>query len=495
MIKKILPIIALIGTSALVVGTTNNDITPKKENFINYINSFHEDVTSYASVNTSNLTKTALQKYALSIGDEELNNFLTDNLNTLEEVENNASLQENENEIEKINVYNSEDTVENIKDIESSKNIENIENNISSIENNIENDPEIQQISTLYSLSNDIEDSCGDFCELKEDIAEAIVETQNLIKKVQDKELELSPEQRLFITEQAQQLKNLGRQLSNVTTELSFNLSDINQIMTANNGNLDSLSLKYLVVLDNLVNGNEMLQSGLSSLNLINQMFNMNNSNIPSNNQGRVLYGFQQNNNPPIVKDYYIDENGNMIENNSNNQEETKIPFENTPIEEEKTKNIDTYKNSQLNSNLDTYNNNNLPHNIDSFFNTALLDNDFMYGNGYNGYGTNGMYGNLNPYNQYHNNNLNNTTNSDNQNTNTQQIENQENTPKKEIRKKRLKKNIDTYKDENEPDIKTKLGNIKSSISNFFKKFKKSDLQDNIENPIYRADNEELKKN
>ena len=481
MFKKILPVIALIGTSALVVGITNNDNTPKKENFINYINSFHEDVTSYARINTTNLTKTALQKYALSVGDEELNDFLTNNLNTLEEVENNSTLPE-------------QDNVESFDD--NSENIQNVENDISSsIENSIENDAEIQQISTLYSLSNDIEDSCEDFCELKENIAEAIIETQNLIKKVQEKELELSPEQRLFITEQAQQLKNLGRQLSSITTELSFNLSDINQIMSANNGNLDSLSLKYLVVLDNLVNGNEMLQSGLSSLNLINQMFNMNNSNIPSNNQGRVLYGFQQNNNPPVVKDYYIDENGNMVENKSNNQEESEIYVENTPIEEEKTTNIDTYKNTQLNSNLDTYNNNNLPHNIDSFFNTALLDNDFMYGNGYNGYRTNGMYGNLNPYNQYHNNNLNNTTNSDNQNTNTQQVEDKENnTSKKEIRKKRLKKNIDTYKDENEPDIKTKLGNIKSSITNFFKKFKKSDLQNDIENPIYRPDSEELKK-
>ena len=33
---------------------------------------------------------------------------------------------------------------------------------------------------------------------------------------------------------------------------------------------------------------------------------------------------------------------------------------------------------------------------------------------------------------------------------------------------------------------KTKLGNIKNSITGFFSHFKKSDLSDKIENPVYR---------
>ena len=60
---------------------------------------------------------------------------------------------------------------------------------------------------------------------------------------------------------------------------------------------------------------------------------------------------------------------------------------------------------------------------------------------------------------------------------------NQNNNEKKRFK---LQKNIDTFKDENEPDIKTKLGNIKNSITEFFGKFKSSGLDDKIDNPVYR---------
>ena len=169
-------------------------------------------------------------------------------------------MQKNKNELSSLNeTDNSNETIENSKVV--------TESNDNTLE--VETNENLEQISTLFSLSSDIEDSCDDFCELKENITKAIAETQNLINKVQLKEIELTNEQRLFITEQAQQLKNLGRQLSNITTELSFNLSDLNTLMANNNQDMDNLSLKYLVVLDNLINGNEMLQSGLSSLNLI----------------------------------------------------------------------------------------------------------------------------------------------------------------------------------------------------------------------------------
>lgn len=476
--KKIIPIVTMLGASSLIVGLSLSPVEEKKENYINNINAFQNEVSKYASVNNTELTTTALNKYTLSFQDNLTD--LNQNLSNVSETETNES--------EKILNNNSETTIEN--------DFENIDNETI----NQETSKLTEEISTLYSLSSDIESSCEDFCELKEDISEAIIETQNLINKVQQKEIELTSEQRMFITEQAQQLKNLGRQLSNITTELSFNLSDLNQIMTTNNQNIDNLSLKYLVVLDNLVNGNEMLQSGLTSLNLINQMFNMNTKNIPSNNQGRVLYGFRHNNNPPIIKDYYIDENGNMVENNQENPnnsiEENQTDTENAqPVVEDNKINIDTYKNTKLYSNLDTYNNRNLPNNIDSFFNTALLDNEFMYGNGGYGYGMNGMYGVNNPYiNEYSNQRLNNSTNSGNNIYNTQDnvIKEKEKQSKRETKKIKLKKNIDTFKDENEPDIKTKLGNIKNSISGFFKKFKKTDLDDKVQNPIYRFDAQDL---
>lgn len=460
--KNFLPIVSMIGASSLLVGLSMSPAEEKKDTFLNNINSFNNEVARYASVGNVTTTSTALNKYALSIQEnlENINNEIIQPIDNMSEVENSDN-EGDSKETDEIKLNNDI----NLEEFNQKEN----------------------QISTLYSLSNDITSSCDDFCVLKENISSAIFETQNLINKVKQKEIELNSEQRMFITEQARQLKSLARTLSNITTELSFNLSDINTLMTSNNQDIDGLSLKYLIVLDNLVNGNELLQSGLSSLNLINQMFNMNTKNTPSNNQGRVLYGFKYNDNEPIIKDYYIDQNGNMIENDDSNDNENKNLEDNaTPVNENNNKNIDTYKNTKLNSNLDTYNNSNLPNNIDTFFNTALLDNEFMYGN--RGYGMNGMNGPVNPYTNNYN------TNGINNNNNTQHIEENNNKKESTTEKKRLKikKNIDTFKDENEPDIKTKLGNIKNSITGFFSKFKKSDLKDKVENPVYRFDSNDL---
>ena len=492
--KKILPLIALLGTGSLLIGCTSN-MNVKKDAFISNLNAFKEDLQDYTTLNEKNLTKTAFNKYNLSI--------ISENLQDLQTGENNNVIEQSQlvNENFKLNNQESiEDTQfrtqENIntksivdETVANETNTENLE--ITENENDANEEIEtIEKISTLYSLSSDIEDSCDEFCELKEEITEAIIETQNLIEKLQQKELELTKEQRMFITEQSMQLKNLGRQLSNITTELAFNLSDLNQVMAANGENIDNLNLKYLVVLDNLVNGNEMLQSSLSSLNLINQMFNMR-STLPPNNQGRVLYGFKHNDNPAVIKDYYIDENGELIDNSQNNENSSNETNENAVEVDEDESNVDTYQNKALKTNIDTYNNVNTPRNIDSFFNTALLDNEFMYGNG--GYGYGGMYGAMNPYMQnyanYERNNTNygNSTANNTQNTVNNNSQSNNATPSKKERKRiQLKKNIDTYKDENEPDIKTKLGNIKSAIYGFFGKFKKSDLDDKIDNPISR---------
>lgn len=492
MSKKIIPILSLLGTSALIVGASIQPAEVKKENFSSNINAFQEDLTKFVSANAE-LTNNSLKKYTLSLQDnlETEHKIETINTETTDSLSNNTNLNTETNttnqSVEAVN--NDKNTLDELNEIteenSTSNENQNIDHNdISKTETeSVEEKNEFtNSISTLYSLSNDIEDSCDDFCELKEEINNAIIETQNLINKVQNNEITLNNQQRLFITEQAQQLKNLGRQLASITTELSFNLSDISKIMTTNNQDIDNLSLKYLVVLDNLINGNEMMQSGLSSLNLINQMFYANSTGAKPNNHGRVLYGFQHNDNPPIIKDYQIDENGNWIENNiSNNQSEDNQEKDIESASDKKDTTIDTYK-SNIESNLDTYNDSNLNHNIDSFFNTALLDNEFMYGN--NGYG-NGLQFRANPYAYGYNQNLNNTNHSVANNENTQDIKgNNEN--KKDKKKFQLKKNIDTFKDENEPDIKTKLNNIKNNITGFFSKFKKSDLNDKISNPVYR---------
>lgn len=507
--KKILPIISLIGASALIVGCTNSMET-KKEAFIGNINEFKEDFKDYSNLNEKNLTKTAFNKYNLTVVSENLQdlNKLEDSIQTTKNPQNVTDLSHNTKSNEEyetpstnleteLNEQNKLENTNSLIENEPDGNIEDSSSTPSTPKDNTETenekDEKLKNISTLYSLSNDIADSCDDFCELKEDLTEAIIETQNLIDKINQKELELTKEQRMFITEQSMQLKNLGRQLSNITTELSFHLSDLNQLMLTNSDNIDNLNLKYLVVLDNLINGNEMLQSSLGSINLINQMFNTSET-LPPNNQGRILYGFQHNNNPPVVKDYYIDENGELVENKLNTQNEQNT-IENDTVGVEKKTNIDTYQERALNTNIDTYQTKNTPHNIDSFFNTALLDNEFMYGNGGYSNGAINMYGPNNPYlYNYANYERNNTAYGDNNTDITQQTENNDqvnsnqNEPKQEKKRKKLKKNIDTYKDPGEPDIRTKIANIKNSISGFFQKFKKSDLDDKIGNPVYRYD-------
>lgn len=523
--KKIIPILSLIGASALIVGASNLSKPKTSENFIHYFNSFQNDVSNFANIDTK-LVSTALNNYALSLDavvNTENSNYcpattyqenaeilpdvhplpapelanktgLNDNttINSPPSTADNAPLID-ETPNNNINNTIKNATPDNLNintdlnpvNENTSTNDDNNNDNINN-EENIEKDDE--KVSTLYSLSNDITEGCDIFCQLKTELHNAIVETQALIEKVNNNEISLTNEQKLLITEQAQQLKNLGRQLSNSTTELALSLSDLNTIMQSNNQNLNDLSLKYLIVLDNLVNGNEMLHSSLETMRLMNQIFNINTDNIPSNNKGRILYGFQENNNPPVIKDYYIDENNNLQENNTETNEKTTDNYEKT--------NIDTYKDRKLQSNIDTYQNSHVNRNIDTFFNTALLDNEFMYGNGNGGmygYGYNGYAGNpyVNNYSNYERGNTNDSVNKDidTQNKDT----NMKNNSKR--KKFKLTKNVDTYKDENTPNLKSKIDNIKSNIGEFFSKFSKTDLDNKIDNPIYKynSKNEGLK--
>lgn len=451
-------------------------------------------------------------------------------------------------EIRKQNVDNMLNQLNNNTKLNLSNIVENDSEAKNSTINNAVNDTEIndeniksEKISTLYSLSNDIEDSCDEFCELKEDIINAIIETQNLITKVQSKEIELTTEQKIFISEQSEQLKNLARRLSSITTELSLNLSDLTTITGNSDNDLDALSLKYLIVLDNLINGNELLENGLQSLNMINNLFDMS-SKLPPNNKGRILYGFKRNNEEPIIKDYLINENGQIVENTNNSENEiededkvndslndtnshetnnqnnttnnnaqlnnttpqnsnitqlnntTANTETNNQIRQNKARknNVDTYRNNNFNSNIDTYGNNFI--NTDTFFNTALLDNEFMYGRGGNPYMNNYMYNNpngmnYNNMNNYNNlNNENNTKESVNNDNTTQNMDNSNTTRKtdKTTKKKKLSKNIDTYKDSNTPTLKAKFNKFKNSVSNFFAKFSNPKKEGHYENPIHK---------
>lgn len=395
-------------------------------------------------------------------------------------------------------------------------------------------------ISTLYSLTADVDEQCNQFCELKKQLNNAIIETQNLIDKVNNNEIELTNEQCMFLTEQSSQLKALGKRLTTATTELSFSVSDLGKIINTG-GSYDQLAMKYLLVLDNLYNGNDMLENGIYQLNMINQLMNMS-APVPGNNIGRILYGFRQNNNAPIIYDYLIDKDGNLTQNQTNNADtdSNKTTNNNQTSEQsgknqndehitkdiikdnDETKSNNSTKRPRLTPNIDTYGN--YKSNIDTFFNTALLNrygmNGFNNGYGYGGYGgyggafgglngfgnpmqnANGLYagngfGNAyNPYMAYNNLNKNNYYAApDNVLTNaTDGVQNQLNTQdnqtaqNKVIKPKfKFTKNIDTYRDANTPTPKQRFAKIKSSVNSFFSKFKKPN-KDDIKNPVYRLE-------
>lgn len=490
--KKFLAVLSAVGIATLLTGCSNM----KVDNFQSNIEDFKQHVSAYTDIGEIQNAKTKVGKYILTSNEispaENSNGTPTLTLDAQED-ENSVTIQpsseketkkDGENAIQTPNLSAGQQEIEQpvtpiLPETEQTDKKTTLAN---------------EQISTLYSLSSDIDGCCEEFTTLKQSITDAIVETQNLINKVNNKEIELTSEQKMLITEQSKQLKDLGRQLSRSTTELSISLSDLNNLML-NNGDLNTLSLKYLIVLDNLVNGNEMLENGLHSLNLINQMFNAGQP-LPPNNTGRILYGFRHNNEQPIIKDYLIDNEGNIKENTQNGEtpaeQDNKADETNSNAETESKKdgikNIDTMQNSR--ANIDSYHNGN--RNIDSFFNTALLDNEFMYGNGY-GYGpmANGglMYGYGNGYNNpyvngnFNNQNLNNGTNNGVSNdNNTQHTET--NNKKTKSKKFKLSKNVDSYKDENTPSLSTRFGKIKKAFTSLFHKKAK-------ENPVYRFNAED----
>ena len=455
--KKILSLITIASLGVILSTGCESNLTKINKTTQSNINSFKEDF-SHSVVPTS---ATILNKYNVELENNLENDFLKDytiqsegnNLNEMQELTDNKdiSYQLTQDELEI--------TDEELEEAETQ---------------DIEDCPECDdcEISTLYSLSNDISESCETFCELKTAISNAIIETENLIKKLQNNEIKLSAEEKMTISDQSRQLKVLGKQLSYSTSELAINLSDLASMFEDENGNLDTLNMKYLIVLDNLVNGNEMLYNSLYSLNTINLL-------LGNNINGNMRYFYQRNNEPPIYKNYSID-NGEISENDQN--------IEQVDAENDTTV-IDSYSNNKLKSNIDTYGN--TRSNIDTFFNTAWLDNDFMYGNGgygmpYGGAGL-GMRNSYYPYVENNQVNNNNTTNGVNDSANTPQNDNVK-TNKKTKNKFKLQKNIDTYRDANTPTVSAKLTIIKDSISNFFSNLKNNDnaeiVREKIENNL-----------
>lgn len=449
--RKIIPILVISSIGLLLTGCNGQMNT---NNLKDNVDTFFTSVHDYLNA-AKNPTITTLNKYVVSIEDD----LDTKDDTTLNALEDQAISSEEDNSDQEI--VNEDNT---------------ISNDISDSDVDSDDDESSNEISTLYSLSSDIEKSCDDFCELKEDITDAILETENLLIKIQNKEIDLTTEQKIFLIEQSNQLKTLARELNKTTNELSFHLTDLSNLQQTNVDS-DTLSLRYLMVLNNLMNGNELLSNSLMSLRMLNNISYLQQMNGLDNNSAKILYGFQKNNEPPIVKEYEINQDGEITENS--------VEVESTTDDQNSA--TDSYPTTNLKTNIDTYGPN--YKNIDTFFNTALLDNEFMYGAG--GYPMNGMYG-MNPYtnqyNQYaHNNqqvlNDNQIVDNNEKNNNIDEDYEQKNESKK-VKKSKFSKNIDTYKNENTPDLKSRISDIKTSIKGFFSKI--SPNKDNIKNPLFR---------
>ena len=503
--KKILPVLSIL-TLPFMLSACNDDKEKANLSFSNYksnINQFQKQFKEYSNLNDQYLNKVNLNKYRLSIDVANLedvdvaetepktdtSNLPTKDINDNKPIDTTTdignSTLESENEQNNDVLDEQQPTIlpstDKEKPIVAEIPTDKSQNSTQDMTKQ-DNDTNIK-ISTLYSLTDDVDNECDNFCELKKQLVNAIVETQNLIDKVNKNEIDLSNEQKIFLTEQSSQLKNLGKRLSVVTNELNFSVNDLSKLINSN-GELDDLTFKYLLLLNNLNAGNSMLEDGLYSMNMINQMLRMS-APIDGNNQGRILYGFTQNGKPPVVDDVMIDKDGKIIENAQNNQENDRTDNQNTT-----TENHDSVQNEQtkdnkrtwLTPNIDSYGN--FHSNIDTFYNTALLDRfagaygrNYM-GNGYGYYAPN-MYGYPANYGYGYNQNFNNanfnynndnTTNGVQNNTNTQ---NNQTTAQKKTRKKiNFKKNIDTYKTDETLTPKQKFAKIKSSVNGFFSKFK-----------------------
>lgn len=459
--KKIIPIITLIGLGAALTGCNSvatigtNDMEKTLSEIQEKSN--HNNLTEQL-VNLS----TKFKNYNITIDDT-----LDTNIpNTPESSDSTISIDGVVNDAETSHTNTDHDIINETRETVDS-NIKN--DDIDTPGNQLTTDAtqesnNEQALSTLYSLSQDVSESCNDFCELKEEVAEAIQETKNLMKKIQNKEIELNDDQKLKISQQAMELKELARQLNRSTSALALQLNDIYSNFDTANNDVDSMTWKYFLILDSLANSNQMLAQSLSAVYNINGTMNR---SLPFN-QGRISYGYQKNNEPPVIKDYII-EDGKMIENTANNEASINA-------NESNNNNLDTYNLKSTPNNLDSYGNE--YSNIDTFFNTALLDNEL--------YGNTGMYGYNNLYNRQNKiNNINGTNNNTNSTTKDNNTPNMPQTSKQGTKKKfNIKSNIDTYRDQDTPTLSAKVNNLKQSINSFFGKIKSR--KNNAENPIHK---------
>ncbi len=446
---------------------------------------------------------TAIAPTAIDTQKDNCNNDLNNTYQNIEKMQNVIP------KLSKINYMLNIDMTDN-ENIDNSDTVEDVVTFSTTDENG--ESTQLSNEETLTYLDSALQQTNAEYEQLKQCLMNAIKDTMDNLDQYKNNETELTNEQKLYIKEHSNSIKFLAETLEDLNEELICvidgceNCDDNEQFET-------SVSL-YLNAINSLEERINVLQSSLSSLQLINNIGNP------------YLY-------PRFIqKPNYVNFNDNIVDNKDNGSNNTDNTDNNltedpsnteqdntkTDIDQDSSANISNQENIEsdgsveveqstntvdeddkpttfgLKSNIDTY----APtkRNIDTFFNTALYDDNYMYGNNYMPYGYGGGYGMpygngymASPYANGLNSNLvnrnvvENTSKQDNfcENCGTASVENNASEDSKKAKKFRVKKakNIDTYAD---VTVKSNINTMgESKISNFFKE-KFNNLRNKIKN-------------
>ena len=361
---------------------------------------------------------------------------------------------------------------------------------------------------TLTYLDSALQETNAEYEQLKECLINAIKDTMDYLDQYKNNETELTNEQKLYIKEHSNSIKFLAETLENLSEEL---ICVVDGCEDCDDEQFETNVSLYLNAINSLEERINVLQSSLSSLQLINNMANpyfyprfIPKPNYVNSNDSVIDNDDNANDNNT---DNNLNDNTTNTEQNDDNtstEQDTTADIGNQEIDSDGSAEVEQSTNTAdedekpttfgLKSNIDTY----APtkRNIDTFFNTALYNDNYMYGNSYMPYGYGGgysmPYGNgymANPYGNGLNSNLvnrdvvENTSKQDNfcENCGTASVENNAPEDNKKTKKFRVKKakNIDTYAD---VTVKSNINTMgESKISNFFKE-KFNNLRNKIKN-------------
>lgn len=377
---------------------------------------------------------------------------------------------------------------------------------------------------TLIYLDSALQQTNAEYEQLKQCLMDAIKDTMDYLDKYKNDETELTNEQKLYIKEHSNSIKFLAETLEDLSEEL---ICVVDGCEDCDEEQFETNVSLYLDAINNLEERINVLQSSLSSLQLINNIAN------PYFYPRFIPKPNYVNFNDSIIDNNGSNSNDNVTDNNLNDdnlsaeQDNTEID-----IDQDSSANISNQENIEsdgsveveqstntadedekpttfgLKSNIDTY----APtkRNIDTFFNTALYNDNYMYGNNYMPYGYGGGYGMpygngymANPYGNGLNSNLvnrnvveNGYANEKCEHCGTANIE--ADTPEtKKTKKFRVKKakNIDTYTDVTVKSnintmgeskiskfFKDKFNNLRNKVKNRKENSNQADLIDNVKN-------------